>query len=43
MFEFIEAPFFTKSLDRYLDDDGYVELQRHLASMKEAIDDAKDD
>ena len=30
MFEFIETPFFTKALDRYLDDDEYAELQGHL-------------
>ena len=30
MFEFIETPFFTKALDRYLDDDEYHELQTHL-------------
>ena len=30
MFEFIETPFFTKALDRYLDDDEYVELQTRL-------------
>ena len=30
MFEFIETPFFTKTLDRYLDDDEYSEMQAHL-------------
>ena len=30
MFEFIETPFFTKALDRYLDDDEYGELRTHL-------------
>ncbi len=30
MFEFIETPFFTKALDRYLDDDEYGKLQSHL-------------
>ena len=30
MFEFIETPFFTKTLNRYLDDDEYGELQTHL-------------
>ena len=30
MFEFIETPFFTKALERYLDDDEYCELQAHL-------------
>lgn len=36
MFEFIEAPFFTRTLDRYLDDDGYHELQRHLTEHPES-------
>lgn len=36
MLEFIETPFFTRALDRYLDDDGYVELQRHLAMHPES-------
>lgn len=36
MFEFIEAPFFTKSLDRYLDDDEYRELQGHLIKNPES-------
>ena len=30
MLEFVETPFFTKALDRYLDDDEYGELQSHL-------------
>ena len=30
MFEFIETPIFTKTLDRYLGDDEYRELQTHL-------------
>jgi hypothetical protein len=30
MFEFIETPFFTKVLDRYLDDDEYSEMQAYL-------------
>ena len=30
MFEFIEAPSFTKALIQYLDDDEYSELQTHL-------------
>jgi hypothetical protein len=30
MFAFIETPFFTKALDRYLDDGEYGELQTHL-------------
>ena len=36
MFDFIEAPFFTKSLDRYLDDDEYLELQGHLIKHPES-------
>ena len=36
MFEFIEAPFFTKTLDRYLDDDEYCELQRHLIKQPDS-------
>jgi len=36
MFEFIETPFFTKALERYLDDDEYAELQRHLNEQPEA-------
>ena len=36
MFEFIEAPFFTKSLDRYLDDDEYLELQSYLIKHPES-------
>ena len=30
MFEFIETPFITKALERYLDDDEYCELQAYL-------------
>jgi len=30
MFEFIEAPSFTKTLGQYLDDDEYAKLQHHL-------------
>ena len=30
MFEFIETPFFTKAVERYLDDDEYAELQATL-------------
>ena len=30
VYEFIETPFFTKALDRYLDDDEYRELQAYL-------------
>ena len=36
--EFIEAPAFTKLLANYLDDDGYRELQFHLADDAEAGD-----
>lgn len=36
MFEFIEAPLFTKTLDRYLDDDEYRELQSHLIKHPES-------
>lgn len=36
--EFIEAPVFTKLLADYLDDDGYRELQLHLARDPEAGD-----
>ena len=30
MFEFIETPFFTRTMARYLDDDDYAKLQAHL-------------
>jgi len=30
MFEFIETPFFTKAIERYLDDDDYAKLQAYL-------------
>ena len=36
MFEFIETPFFTRALERYLDDDEYGELQHHLNVYPEA-------
>lgn len=36
MFEFIETPFFTKNLDRYLDDDEYRELQTYLSEHPES-------
>ena len=36
--EFIEAPAFTKLLRDYLDDDGYRDLQLHLAHDPEAGD-----
>ena len=37
-FQFIEAPAFTRFRDDYLDDDGFAELQRHLAKNPEAGD-----
>ena len=36
MFEFIEAPFFTKALEHYLDDDEYARLQHHPNEHPEA-------
>lgn len=36
MFEFIETPFFTRALDRYLDDDEYGELQDYLSRFPES-------
>ena len=36
MYEFIEAPFFTKAVLRYLTDDEYAKLQAHLNSNAEA-------
>ena len=36
MFEFIETPFFTKVLSRYLADDDYAKLQAHLCAHPEA-------
>ena len=36
MFEFIEAPFFTKALPNYLDDDEYRELQQFLSANPES-------
>ena len=30
MFEFIETPFFTRAIGRYLDDDEYADLQAYL-------------
>jgi mRNA-degrading endonuclease RelE of RelBE toxin-antitoxin system len=30
MFEFIETPFFTKAIARYLDDEDYAKLQAYL-------------
>ena len=35
MFEFIETPFFTKALERYLDDDNYAKLQAYLNERPE--------
>lgn len=36
MFEFIETPFFTRTVDRYLDDDEYRELQAYLNGRPDA-------
>jgi len=36
MFEFVETPFFTKAVDRYLDDDEYRELQAYLNERPDA-------
>ena len=36
MFEFIETPFFTKAIERYLDDDDYAKLQAYLTEHPEA-------
>ncbi len=36
MYEFIETPFFTKALSRYLEDDEYAELQNYLNEQPEA-------
>jgi len=36
MFEFIETPFFTKAIERYLDDDDYAKLQAYLNEHPEA-------
>ena len=36
MFEFIETPSFTKSLEQYLDDDEYSRLQDHLNNHPES-------
>lgn len=36
MFEFIKTPFFAKMVERYLDDNEYVELQAHLNKNPEA-------
>jgi hypothetical protein len=37
MFEFIETPFFTKAIDRYVDDDEYRELQTHQERARKHI------
>ena len=37
-FEFVEAPVFARFRDDYLDDEGFRELQRHLAANPEAGD-----
>ena len=37
-FEFVEAPAFARFRDDYLDDEGFRELQRHLAANPEAGD-----
>ena len=36
MFEFIETPFFTKAISRYLEDDEYALLQNYLNEQPEA-------
>lgn len=36
MFEFIETPLFTRIVGRYLEDDEYAVLQRHLDEMPES-------
>ena len=36
MFEFIETPFFTKALSRYLEDDEYAKLQNYLNEQPDA-------
>lgn len=37
-FQFVEAPAFMRFRDEYLDDDGFAELQRYLATNPEAGD-----
>jgi len=37
-FQFVEAPAFARFRDDYLDDEGFAELQRYLASNPEAGD-----
>jgi hypothetical protein len=36
VFEFIETPFFTRAIQRYLDDDEYIELQLAMIQDPEA-------
>jgi hypothetical protein len=36
MFEFIETPFFTKTIARYLDDEEYAKLQSYLNAHPES-------
>lgn len=36
MFEFIETPFFTKAIPRYLDDQDYAKLQTYLNEHPES-------
>jgi hypothetical protein len=38
IFQFIEAPAFTRFRDNYLDDDGFAELQKNLAENSELGD-----
>ena len=38
LFQFVEAPAFMRFRDDYLDDDGFAELQRYMASNPEAGD-----
>ncbi len=38
LFQFVEAPAFMRFRDDYLDDEGFAELQRYLASNPEAGD-----
>jgi hypothetical protein len=37
-FQFVETPAFTRFREDYLDDDGFAELQRYLATNPEAGD-----
>ena len=37
-FQFVEAPAFARFRDRYLDDDGFAELQQYLAKNPEGGD-----